>query len=227
MYKVFYLICFFLLLPVWQLPIWQLHCVFCFFFFKIQGKQVLCGQDTEPCGLLTNRKHVCGLTCMQVGWLQAGHEQDISSGVRLGRAAEQQDLSLRGEWYHPLTAVRTVSSPCMAEQVSLAGVPARSRFGCIWSFCLHGWGLSQCQMWPLCPNRVTDPAWSAYHVGCFHCCCVGLISCQGRNFLFWLSTPNFACAARHFWTISEPVFTGTHMHACTYATPINRKEHSV
>lgn len=139
----FYLMCLFLLLPTWQLLIWQLRC---FLKKKIEEKWALWTRH-EPCGLLTNLKHVCGLTCMQVGWLQAGAEQNISLGIRLPIVAEQQDLSLKREWYHPLKAVGTVSLclvPWQTEQVSLAGVPARSRFDFVWFFCLPGWGLANC-----------------------------------------------------------------------------------
>lgn len=61
--------------------------------FEKERRSKCCGQDTELCGLLANLKRVCGLTCMQVGWLQAGAEQEISLGIRLPIVAEQQDLS--------------------------------------------------------------------------------------------------------------------------------------
>lgn len=51
----------------------------------------------------------------------------------------------------------------------------------------------------------------------------GLVTANRQELLSWVSTLNFDCAAEHLWTSSEPVFRGTHMHPCTYATPINRK----
>ena len=55
----------------------------------------------------------------------------------------------------------------------------------------------------------------------------GLVTANIQDFLFWMSTLNFARALGCLRVSSEPVFTGIHMHTCTYAMPIDRKEHSV
>lgn len=148
------------------------------------------------------KSEVCVWSDMHASGLAAGRGR---AGNFLGNQAAHSSrttgsVTLRREWYHPLKAVGTVGLCLLAwqmEQVSLADVPARSRFGCIWSFCVPGWGLSQYWLRPLTQQSGRCCMVSVSCL-CFHCCYVGLISCQGRNLLFWLSTPNFACAARHF-----------------------------
>lgn len=133
--KVFYLICLFFLLPIWQLLIWQLHC---FLKKKIQEKQVLWtkhravwfADKSEAC--VWSDMHAVGLAADRG---RAGHFLGSQSSRTVG------SVTVTGEWYHPLKPVSTVSLCLLAGQtklVILAGVPARGRFGCLWSFCFLG-----------------------------------------------------------------------------------------
>lgn len=107
---------------------------------KIKEKQVLRTRHTDV--WFADRSEACVWSDMHAGPAagrgRAGHFLG-SQAVRSSRTAGS--VTARRDWYHPLKAAGTVSVSLLAwqtGQVSLAGVSARSRFGCIWSFCLPG-----------------------------------------------------------------------------------------
>lgn len=176
---------------------------------------------------------------MHTGGLAAGTERDVSWGGNLPRVAKGRIGRCKRRLV-PGTWAVSAGSLCLgalqAERGSLAGASAWSRSDGVRSFCLPGGGFVPAPQRSGRSRMVSSlglvlsllsrgsgllpgKRGFLFKIQYFQ----GLVTANRQDLLSWVSTLNFDCAAEHLWTSSEPVFTGTHMHPCTYATPINRK----